>query len=245
MDSQMGREKSEPVKGMNTEPLQVLHRDLSTHSQLNALLSVTNSMGQFLTALTGRSAEDWKGADDSFQPEWEEGFIAAENTLIGACERIDSIIADDARWGLEYQTRLEALFEKNSEIARSVAEKQKGLMDEMLAKEKAMREAAEASLAPHLQFHPTLLALGDGTWVAYLGDPSQLSSGILGNGKSPAGALKSFDASFNGALNEDQTRLIERLINENEKLGTSSNSEFEESSQGGQDDPGNSDSPGA
>jgi hypothetical protein len=219
-----------------SEPLQVLHRDLSTACQINMLLSVSNSMAQFLTALTVKT-EEWDKADTT--PDWEEGYIAAENTLISACGRIDSIISDDRRWGLDFQARLERLFEKNTEIARAVSEKQKALIEETTAKEKAIREAAEAALAPHIQFRPTLFAMGDGTWVAYLGDPADLSSGILGNGESPVAALKSFDAVFNGALNEDQLRLVERLKNENEKLDISGTGATEEIGLGKQDGQGN------
>jgi len=247
----MGGKKPQPVADMKLpddkpEAVQILHRDLSTSNQIGMLLSVSNSMAQFLTALTARDPDSNIPRDNKdLTPDWEEGYVAAENTLIAACERIDSILADDKRWGLEFQTRLEKLFEKNTEIARSVAEKQKALLDETTAKEKAVREAAEASLAPHLHFRPVLFAMGDGTWVAYLGDPSDLSSGILGNGNSPAGALKSFDAAFNGALNEDQMRLVEQIKNEHEKLDSGRTDTIEETGDGKENSQGDGGDSGA
>src|SRR5664279_1054685 len=122
MDFEVGREKSEPYKSMSdkTETLQVLHRDLSTASQINMLLSVSNSMAQFLTALAVKADDNYPPGDTT--PDWSEGYIAAENTLVLACERLASVISDDRRWGLDYQIRMEGLFGKTTEMASLVAE---------------------------------------------------------------------------------------------------------------------------
>lgn len=194
--------------------VQVLHRDLSTQAQLGMLLAVSNTMMQFLTV----AAKAENDEDLERDPEMSEAEIAAESTMIKACERMDAIIGDEKRWGLDYQTRLEALFERNTQIARDVAEKQTKLIEETLARETAQKEAALEVRSPHNLFRPNLFSMEDGTWVAYLGDPKDLAGGIMGSGLSPAAALKSFDAAFAGQLSEEQSRLISKTKNENESL---------------------------
>lgn len=191
--------------------VQVLHRDLSTQSQLGMLLSVSSHMMSFLSA-------EQKAETEGFQPGREEAHIAAENTLMTACDRIDQIIKDDKRWGLEFQTRLEALFEKNTKIAQEVAEKQKKLIEEATAREGLQKEAAIREGKPHVRFRPALFSMPDHTWVAYLGDPADLSSGIMGSGPSPAAALESFDLAFAGQLTQEQEQTIPLIQHEHKSL---------------------------
>jgi hypothetical protein len=217
-------------------PLQVLHRDLSTQSQLGMLMSVSATMMTFIRA--SEKAED----DYDLEPQHSEATIAAETTLILACERIDSIIAEDKRWGLEFQTHLEALFEKNTELARDVAAKQAKLIEESLERERAQKEAAILSQKPHIVFRPTLVSMPDHTWVAYLGDPADMSSGILGNGLSPEAALESFDLVFSGRRTQEQPQ---SLKNEYEALDQARTEHTGEPDQRGEDLPRDSESPGA
>lgn len=189
--------------------VQVLHRDLSTSSQLNMLLSVSSTMMQFLAKRMELEDEDGEN------PPQEESHIAVENTLTKTLERIDSIIEDDKRWGLEFQTRLEALFVKNTRIARETATKQQKLIEETIERERAQKEAALEIKSPHSQYRPVLFSMTDGTWVAFLGDPQDMQTGIMGSGDSPAAALKSFDLAFSGGLTKAQTETIDKIRNEN------------------------------
>jgi hypothetical protein len=215
----MGGEKSQPDdpamsehKEPETGAVQVLHRDMSTQSQIGMLLAVSNTMIGFLRMVD--KAEE----DRSVEPEQCEASIAAENTLITACDRIDSILKDDNRWGLEFQTRLEKLFEKNTEIARGVAEKQTALIEESREKERVQREAILQSQKPHILFRPTLFPMPDHTWVAFLGDPANLRSGIMGTGQSPVAALDSFDLAFSGRLTQEQEQKIQLIQDEHNTL---------------------------
>lgn len=218
-------------KSPENSAVQVLHRDLSTQSQLGMLLAVNSVMMQFLTVEKKDEDED----DLSTAPKRGEAHIAAENTLISACDRIDSILKDDKRWGLDFQMRLEKLFEKNTEVAREVAEKQKKLIDECLAKELAEKEAAIQSQKPHVVFRPTLFSLPDQTWVAFLGDPANLPAGIMGTGPNPLAALESFDLAFSGQVAQEREQIMQSIQNEHEALDQIRIEPLGELDQGGED----------
>ena len=112
-------------------------------------------------------------------------------------------------------------------------------------------------IAPHFRYKPTLIPLEDGKWVAFLGNPEDLESGILGIGSSPGAALKDFDSAFSKdnmtaeikkwlAQHEiDLERNVETTLpfpkNENcNTLESTGSGTPETPSSGGQDDPGNS-----
>src|ERR1035437_6040535 len=215
----MGGEKSQPDdspmsdhKEPETGAVQVLHRDMSTQSQIGMLLAVSNTMIGFIRMID--KAEE----DHGLEPDQCEASIAVENTLISACSRIDEILKDNNRWGLEFQTRLEKLFEKNTEIARGVAEKQTALIEETREKERVQREAILQSQKPHILFRPTLFPMPDHTWIAFLGDPANLQSGVMGTGPSPVAALDSFDLAFAGRLTQEQAQRIQIIQNEHQTL---------------------------
>jgi hypothetical protein len=219
-------------------PIQVLHRDLSTQSQLGMLMSVSATMMNFIRVVEKTEEEC------GLTPHLTEGNIAAENTLVAACERIDSIIKDDKRWGLEFQTRIEELFNKNTELAREVAEGQKKLIDESLARERAQMEVVILSQKPHIVFRPRLFTMPDHTWIAFLGEPADLRSGIMGTGKSPVAALESFDNAFAGQLTPEQEQTIRSIQDEHETMDQSRTATTGESSYGGEDLPRDSEAPG-
>jgi len=215
----------------NPEPLQFLHRDLSTQSQLGMLLAITDNMMKFLASEGGEDKTELPA----------EAKLAAETTLLNACNRIDAILGNDARWGLEFQTRLEAFFVENTKLAREIAEKQKILIDETAAKEKAQKEVALEAGTPHNLLRPTLYEMSEGTWVACLGDPSGVQSNIVGTGPTPSAALKNFDLAFVGGLTDGQ----KELLNENISLDKARPELFGEGDQRRPDDSRNSGIPGA
>ena len=195
-----------------SDPVQVLHRDLSTQNQLAMLLAVSDQMTKILLMESATDEEDETCDRLAGEPQ-----VAAETTLIKACTRIDSIIEDDRRWGLDFQIRLEKLFEKNTKMAHGVAERQKKTLDEVLAKETAQKELAVEVKSPHNLFRPTLFTMPDGAWVAFLGDPQDMNSGILGSGTSPATAMKQFDLAFEGQLTKAQQNTIETITHEQQQ----------------------------
>lgn len=206
-------------KEQNPNALQILHRDLSTQSQISMLLAVANSMAQPLS-LAARTRNDSKDGEWDVDPAMSEWEIAAENTFIHACERLDSVIKDGRRWGIEYQKRLEALFERSTKMAQQLAEEQAKLYAVTAERETVQKEAVKAALAPHNIFRPTLYQVSDGSWIACLGNPEETQSVILGSGVSPAAALRAFDAVFNGELTEEQQRLVKEIQNESNPLDT-------------------------
>ena len=214
---------------MSAEPTPVLHRDLSTQSQLGMLLAVAGNMMGYLSR-EPEEAENVPGA----RPLPGESRLAAEATLIKTCGKIDSILDDPRRWGIDFQLSLEKMFSEQNQRSKGIAEKQQA--------------ALEAQMAPHNRVRPTLFAMGDGTWVAFLGNPEDLSSGVMGSGISPLAALKSFDENFNGGINQfseaQRNTLITAIQNEHntesKPLDKSRTDGIGKTDQGGGELPGDS-----
>lgn len=180
----MGKNKS----GQNANPEIVLHRDLSTNTQIGMLLAVCNSMKDVLLN-PEREAENVPGKH--LLP--GEAKIAAENTFTQACERLDLILADKARWGIDYQMTLEQQFLDRHQENMALLKAQQQLAEQQ-------RASAKAITRPHFRYKPFLIPMDDGKWVAFLGNPEDLDAGILGAGDTPQAALESFDEAFAGNL---------------------------------------------
>lgn len=204
-----------PAIPPDSQPMHVLHRDLSTQNQLAMLLSVSGTMMEFLT-------KEPKDADNipGQRPLPGEARLAAEATLIKACARIDGILEDARRWGIDYQLSLEKLYTKHFEQARKLSEKQAQFIMEDSARARAQKEAAEEVKSPHFQYRPSLLGLEDGSWVAFLGDPNKEGESIIGVGASPATALKAFDLVFRGKLTPAQEKLAAERNKQTDKNET-------------------------
>lgn len=175
----------------SSNPLHVLHRDLSTQTQVQILLGIAQTMIGFLVN-PDRESETIPGS----HPAPGEARSSAEVTLINACNRLDTIIADPKRWGLDYQLSLEKLFSETANRAKSVAKKQQQLLDEEIRKAEAQTRAAQEIHSPHFRYKPVLFAMKDGSWTAFLGDEEHPEFGISGAGLSPAEALQDFDRAF-------------------------------------------------
>ena len=183
----MGKGKSKSNGSVGAEVL--LHRDLSTNTQLGMLLSVVNATGQVLFT-SNTEAETIPGKH--LIP--GEARLAAENTFIRACERIDTILTETARWGIEYQLTLEKQY-----ADRHV--EQLAFIKAQQAAEKQREITAAEIITPHFRYKPLLVRIEeDNKWLAYLGNPEDLDNGILGFGDNPQAALTSFDAAFAGNL---------------------------------------------
>lgn len=175
-----------------TTPTLVLHRDISTQNQMGTLLAVVANMTELLIN-PARDTDIIPGA----RPLPGEARIAAEATLIKACDRLDRMIDDSQRWSMDFQLALEKGLMENQIKSQKV-------MEEQIATLKADREraiagkiAAEEIESPHARYKPSLYPI-DGGWLAMTGDPNNLKSGIGGLGKSPEAALQDFDNTFRG-----------------------------------------------
>ncbi len=128
-----------------------------------------------------------------------EAVVAAENTFVAACERLDSILKDPARWGSDFQRQME------KDYAEAVQ-----LNKESLA---AQRDAALEVVSPHARLNPTLVKLKTGDWAAFKGDLNSPTC-VLGIGRSPEECLKSFDESFRGNQTDYTAEWLEKYGHE-------------------------------
>ncbi len=164
----------------------LLHRDLSTGQQINMLLPICHTMMGYLLS-NEREHENIPGKKTVSGEAW----IAAENTFTRACERLDEILGESARWGADFQLKLEQQYNERHDH-------QVKLMDaQRKAAEQQQMSAAEV-ISPQFRYKPSLIPLEDGRWAAFLGHLDDLDSGILGIGDCPAAALNSFNEAFRG-----------------------------------------------
>ncbi len=202
------------VPQRSSEPLVVLHRDLSTANQVQALLAIGGAMMDFLSEKP-KDAENIPGS----RPLPGESRHSAETTLIKVCSRLDQIVEDSRRWGIDFQLALEKLYLESSKRSEILAEKQTQLMEAELQRAEAQKTAALEVQSPHFRYKPTLFSLKDGGWAAFLGDPNDLDHGIVGVGANPADALRAFDLVFSGKLTAEQQKIVETAkLNENDSL---------------------------
>jgi hypothetical protein len=139
-----------------------------------------------------------------------EAHIAAENTFIKACERLDGILGEKLRWGIGYQLRLEDQYNERHE-------EQIKLLESQRQAEEQRRRSAETVVAPHFRYRPALLKLETDEWLAFLGNPEDLDNAILGLGQNPEAALASFDSAFTGTIAPEIKKWLEQREDSLEK----------------------------
>lgn len=161
---------------MNTHSVPLPSRESVTHLQITSLLSALSTVSASIYHLTPNQDNPGGSLDGGSR-------MAAENTLVNICSRLDSILADSERWGIK---TLEALEKKCDEVYTAHLD--------LMAQQKI---AVQAMQAPHKSHTPTLLRLDDGRWTAILGD-IRSPSVIVGVGQSPAEAIADFDEIFKG-----------------------------------------------
>jgi hypothetical protein len=158
------------------------HPESVTGAQIDNLLRICGLMTNVLCN-PYREQESIPGASNAPG----EARDSAEATFINACSRLDDIINDKSRWSLDFQ--------------RSLEKKAEDIQVAQLKFVQAQTEAAAELKTPHFRFRPTLQKAQDGSWVAYLGDPAdQTGNTIVGLGRNPAEALRSFDEIFQGTV---------------------------------------------
>lgn len=93
------------TKEQQSAGVELLPESIATVRQVNTLLMIVNTLRPFA------SAEDDQGHwDDDTSPAIDGGVAcAAHTTLIKAMDRLDSIIGDSARWGLQEASLAQAV----------------------------------------------------------------------------------------------------------------------------------------
>lgn len=174
----MGAEKFSKMKPMNSGSANVLPtRESVSQHQLISLLSIVETLKSYL--ISEPPASD---SPHRLPPELDGGaHDAAATTLIKACGRIDDLIDDKSRWGLENH---DALCKTITSLAGS---QEKFLAEQTLSSQEIRR--------PSFQLRPTLFIV-EGRFVAVHGDPMTPGAYIVGQGPTPEAALIDFDAAF-------------------------------------------------
>lgn len=164
------------------EPPQVSmlpRREHLTAVQIGNMLSVLNMLGAFLK----QSDEESYG-----KPEHDGGVKSAvAASVYHALNRLDSIITDNSRWGMESHLHMERLIAANLKASIDVAE--------------SHQRTQELLRCPHISMQPTLRRLDDGSWIAWVGG---IEDELVGFGPTPIDALLSFDRVVLGDIDHAQ-----------------------------------------
>lgn len=168
----------------------VPNREAVNAAQVSLLLNVAQSIVGCL-----RQPDTELGREQS--PEIDGGArMAMEQTLAKACQRLDSILAEDTRWTFETQQAMEKqlsrLYEQNTSLLH------------------AQTRLAEEAIKPHSKYHPRLIQI-NGVWCAVLGDVNDIDNSICGIGDTPQEALAAFDGVFTGQIPPHLVKWIEAV----------------------------------
>lgn len=165
---------------MKESHIPVPSREQIVNQQIQSLLSVAGVMAQIVK---GDAESHTGGSLDGGAK------MAAEQTLIKACNRMDSILDAPSAWettgydGLINQ--LNAIYIAHREVL------------------KLQSESVKALDRPSRRYSPTLVKLAPGQWIAVLGQLTDLDNSIIGIGDSPETALAEFDNSFKGIASKE------------------------------------------
>lgn len=158
-----------------------------TERHISAVLAIIHGLHPYLLE-PHRDSEDVLRA----RPDLDGGAaVAATNTFVKACARLDSILDDPERFNLK---KLDDLYALAKRVWEGQAEFQE-----------AQRDASRAIQRPCYTLKPEILALDDGTFVAYWGDILN-GQGVLGRGATPKEAYADFDAAWSRQA-KDQIKL--------------------------------------
>ena len=186
-------------------------REILNQMQIQTLLGAVQTLTMSLVQFS--RGED----DDSAKVSRTDGGarMAAEHTLCNIYDRIDQIMADNARW--------------ETYSLKSVEEKLGALYDSNRA---LLDHRKEVESAPHMKYKPILMRMGEG-WLAICGDPNFLDKAMCGYGETPKLALLCFDMIFEGTAPEELVRWLttqnqhEKSDNQVDGQGTSGTSSDE------------------
>ena len=172
---------------MKPQSLPIPSRESASMTQFSVLLSLTQALQPYLLL----SPQE---LGTSPPPALDGGVvIAAANTFIKTCAKIDELLDDHSRWNMESQ---DALYDA---LVQTQEHQQRFLQ---------MQTAAASSLMrPAFQLRPTLL-LVEGGYIAIHGDLTSPGA-VIGSGSTPEAALLDFDAAFQRKPEEQKTIVAE------------------------------------
>lgn len=119
-----------------------------------------------------------------------EAQIAASNTFIKACSRLDALLEDTDRWGMGPYKEIYAAMN--------------GCYAQQFQFLKAQTYAANQVCRPSFLLKPDLARLEDQSFIAYWGDITTPGAGLIGRGATPEAAFADFDAAYS---RQDQIKL--------------------------------------
>jgi hypothetical protein len=187
MAAPLGKHEAKQGNSMkkDSQQLSLSMKDLTTRMQIDSVLQIFGMASSALSNL-GRT-NPWTTEDSQTAPVDSEAKIEIENTIRGACERLQKLMADDNRWSTAFIDRVEKNFEEATRLQLESLE--------------AQRAGAMEVISPHFRYRPTLLRMVDGNFCAFLGDIDHMEDGIVGVGPTPAAAIEAFDDAFRGVTN--------------------------------------------
>lgn len=166
-----------------------MSREGITNLQFSTLLSTLNVV---LGGLREVQVEE-KGVPRTDRLDGEAQ-IALTTTLVKTLDRIDHIVDDNNRWGLDRLIDIERKLNDTLEVQNSYF--------------KAQRETADEQRRPYFILRPELSKTSQG-WIAAYGDPAVPESLLCGAGDSPAEAMANFDRAYFRHMTQDEKAVLE------------------------------------
>lgn len=159
-------------------------REQVTNLQVSTLLSSLSTILPYYRRNGGWKDDD----DDSPRVNRTDGgaAMAMENTIINIFDRLDEIMTDQTRWGMDSTNTLE------KHLAMLYTEHAKTL--------KLQQQQLYELARPSNRHNPSMFRLRDGSWLAILGRIEDIDNAIVGVGGSPEQALEAFDEMFKGRI---------------------------------------------
>lgn len=159
-------------------------REGITDQQVGVLLDILGTLHGFLTLPLREQPEG--------HPEMDGGVVsAASATFIRVTAKLDDLLSDDARWNLAETKTLHASLMQTQELQQTF----------LATQTESVREVQR----PSFQLRPELIT-SEGKYYAVYGDINTPNY-LVGEGSTPDGAMRDFDAAFLKAP-EEQIRLL-------------------------------------
>jgi hypothetical protein len=154
--------------------------------QVDTVLGVMNVLNPYLIDVEYRSTPSGGRADGGY-------LAAAEVTFANACDRLDQILTDSARWEVDTQTSSEAI----ARVAKEAQEKHNKLLE-------AQAEQVRNQNRPCYMLRPSIYRRVDGKFAAVYGDIKNPSGCLYGIGDTPLKAMENFDRAYESLPEGDE-----------------------------------------
>jgi hypothetical protein len=150
-------------------------RELITEHQIGALLSVMHCLKSYLIL----TPEEDALSPNSVQ---RRAHSSAAATFSQTCKTLDGILTQKKRWNTA----------THDMIYENVDKIQKAHLDLL----KSQRDATKSTERPSRCWAPEIRIIDGGGFIAFYGDITQPGRAIIGQGRTPAEAMASFDQAF-------------------------------------------------